>query len=132
MSALLTPRDVAAVLSVRDRRTVRRRLADLAVPVVPFGRSYRVRSVDLERALSAGAAVLTIVNTRPPAGGVTLAPGARLWDSDPSNQVSPRRVNARARGTRNETPVRVKPTEGPTAPLGSLPRASEPKEEIWV
>ena len=129
MSALLTPRDVAAVLSVRDRRTVLRRLADLAVPVVPFGRSYRVRSVDLERALSAGAAVLTIVNTRPPAGGVTLAPGARLWDSDPSNhQVSPRRVNARARGTRNETPVRVKPTEGPTAPLGSLPRASEQEE----
>ena len=82
MTDLLTPSEVAAFLRVRDRRTVRRRLAELGVPVVPFGRSYRVRAADLDRALRVAADV------RRPDGharatGVTLPPGARLWDAAP-------------------------------------------------
>ena len=128
MTGLLTPSEVAAAFGVRDPRTVRRRLAELQVPIVPAGRSFLVREVDLERAVAAAVVVVTPDVLRVTRHGSVVAPGARLWDDEPENQVSPRRVNARARGTRNETPVRVKPTEGPTAPLGSLPRASEQEE----
>ena len=98
MTALLTPDDVAAFLGVLDRRTVARRLAELQVPVVPLGRSYRVRVVDLERAVAA-AVVVTVTERRGDAIGGTLAPGRRLWDPDPSTTVGPRRVNGRPLGT---------------------------------
>lgn len=55
MVALLPPAAVADLLGVRDPRTVRRRLAELGCPVVPFGRSYRVRPVDLDAAIAAAA-----------------------------------------------------------------------------
>ena len=122
---LLTPDQVASLLGVRDRRTVRRRLTELRVPVVPFGRSYRVRPVDLERGV-ATAACLPAVST---AGGQVwgagsaLAPGSRLWDDPPANQVSPRRDNARARGTRDGTPVQHQATNGLLAAKASPPRA---------
>jgi hypothetical protein len=89
--ALLTPADVAAVLGVKDRRTVRRRLEELAVPVVPFGRSYRVRVVDLERAVAVAAAHRGPEHSRPPGTCALVAPGERLWDDPPTNQVSRRR-----------------------------------------
>lgn len=54
---LLTPAAVADVLGLRDRRTVRLRLAELDVPVIPLGRSYRVRSGDLERAIERAARI---------------------------------------------------------------------------
>jgi hypothetical protein len=78
---LLTPAEVGAYFRVRDRRTVRRRLAELGIPVVPMGRGYRVRVVDLERAVAAAAQVERAGNghsSRP--AGVVLRPGERLWD----------------------------------------------------
>ena len=127
MTGLLTPAEVAAAFGVRDPRTVRRRLVELQVPVVPFGRSYRVRAVDLERAFAVHA-VAPAGTVRATAAGVNLAPGARLWDSGPSNQVAPRRVSARGRGTREQTPVQEKPTNGSPALSGSLSRAFEHEE----
>jgi hypothetical protein len=80
-AALLTPGEAAAYLRCRDRRTVRRRLAELGAPLVPAGRSYLVRVVDLERAVAAAARVERRAGpsaSRP--AGVVLAPGERLWD----------------------------------------------------
>jgi hypothetical protein len=78
---LLTPAEVGAYLRVRDRRTVRRHLAELGVPVLPMGRGYRVRAVDLERAVAAAARIDRTTNlpsARP--AGVVLRRGERLWD----------------------------------------------------
>ena len=92
MTGLLTPDEVAAYLAVRDRRTVRRRLEELAVPVVPFGRSYRVRVVDLERAVAVAAVHRGPEHSRPPGTLFALvAPGERLWDDPSTNQVGRRR-----------------------------------------
>jgi hypothetical protein len=119
VTALLTPEQVGEYLRVRDRRTVRKRLAEFGVPVVAAGRSYLVRAVDLERAVAV-AAVTTILG-RSSAAGVVLPAGARLWDAEPENQVSPRRANGRARGTRDQNPVQEKPTHGPSVvPVASL------------
>ena len=82
---LLTPVEVAVMLRVRDRRTVRRRLAELAVPTVPFGRSYRVRDVDLERAV-AGAVTVAVSPADRPRTMLALPKGARLWDDEPAIQ----------------------------------------------
>lgn len=128
MTALLTPADVAAALRVRDQRTARRRLQELGVPTVPFGRSYRVRSVDLERAVAV-AAVVPAGTTRTTAAGVTLAKGARLWDSDPSNKVAPRRVRARGRGSREVIPDASQSLQGsPDRFSGPSPRAVKREE----
>jgi len=80
MSALLTPAEAATYLRVRDRRTLVKRLRDLGVPTVPAGRSFLVRTTDLERALAAHARPLT---SGPPArpAGVVLSAGERLWDT---------------------------------------------------
>jgi hypothetical protein len=83
-SALLTPAEVGQVLRVRDHRTVQRRLAELGVPVVPAGRSYLVRAVDLERCLAAAARPLQ-PDAPVHAAGIVLPPGARLWDAPGSD-----------------------------------------------
>ena len=128
MTGLLTPAEVAAAFGVRDPRTVRRRLQELGVATVPFGRSFRVRAIDLERAVAV-AAVVPAGTTRTTAVGVALAPGARLWDSPSvSKSVGPRRANGRPRGTREQTPVQEKPTNGSPALSGSLSRAFEHEE----
>ncbi len=123
MTALLTPEQVGAYLAVRDRRTVRRRLDELQVPVVPFGRSYRVRAADLERAVAVAVVQRGPGHSRPPGTCALVAPGERLWDDPPTNQVSRRRVNGPARGTRDETPVQKKPNDGSSAVPATLPRA---------
>ena len=128
MTALLTPAQVAGIIGVKDQRTVRRRLQELAVPVVPFGRSYRVRSADLERAFAVHA-VVPAGTTRTTAVGVTLAPGARLWDSEPSNKVAPRRLRARGRGTREVIPDASQSLQGsPDRLSGPSPRAVKREE----
>lgn len=110
MSALLTLSEAGAQLRCRDPRTARKRLDLLGVPTVAVGRSVLVRQVDLERAVAAAARV-----TRPAAGaspaGVTLAPGARLWDSPGagSKQEGPRRANGRPHGTGSEPAVQAQP-----------------------
>lgn len=79
MTALLTLREVAPLLACRDTRTVRRRLATLGVPVLDLGGRLLVDRDDLDRAIRAAARPLQ-ADAAPRAGGVTLAPGARLWD----------------------------------------------------
>lgn len=80
MSGLLTAAETGDYLRVRDRRTVRRRLAELGVPVVPAGRSFLVREVDLQRAVATAARLERAEpqgsEVRP--GGLTLPAGVRL------------------------------------------------------
>jgi hypothetical protein len=103
MSALLTAAETGEYLRCRDRRTIVRRLAELGVPVVPAGRSFLVREVDLERAVAAHA--------RPPGphapprpAGITLAPGRRLWDGPPTSEAPPP-ARGRGLGTGGGAPV---------------------------
>jgi integrase len=69
---LLTLKEVAVRLSLRDVRTVRRQLAALGVPIVAIGRNHRVPAADLERAL-AGLPVArgTSTASQPPKGADT-------------------------------------------------------------
>ena len=86
------------MLLVRDRRTVRKRLAELGVPVVRLGPSYRVRQVDLERAIVAAAVIERVANgseSAPRRPGVQLRPGARLWDAEPFAKTLALRAGAR-------------------------------------
>ena len=75
---LLTPAEVADLLRVSDRRTVVRHLTALNVPRLPFGRSFRVRVVDLERALVAATRPSRTASSNDSAGGLSLPPGVRL------------------------------------------------------
>ena len=77
---LLTPTQLAELLGRRDTRTVRLDLDRLAVPTIPLGNTYRVRRVDFNRCLSAAAQRRATTGTKRRPAGVTLAPGARLWD----------------------------------------------------
>jgi hypothetical protein len=81
MSALLTPAEVGDRLRCRDRRTVRRRLWALGVPVVPTGRGYLVRAVDLDRAIAAAVRPLER-SAAVRAGGVQLPEGVRLGTAE--------------------------------------------------
>lgn len=81
MLGLLTPNDVAKVIAVKDRRTVRRWLAEWGVPIVPAGRSYRVRRQDLEDAIASMAQKNGRPGARSAPRGVHLPPNTRLWDS---------------------------------------------------
>ncbi len=75
----LTPREAADVLRMRGMRTLRARLAEYGVAVVPCGRSFRVRALDLAVALAG--------SLRGPDGspaisalGVVVPKGERPWD----------------------------------------------------
>lgn len=129
MTALLTPSEVGEVLRVRDRRTVRRRLAELGVPVIPAGRSYLVRAVDLDRSVAASVVPATGDVSPVTRHGRHLAPRVRLWDDGRANQVSPRRANARARGTGGETPDASESVPGSNDRFsGPSPRAQTRQE----
>jgi hypothetical protein len=100
VSALLTPAEVAALLCVKDPRTVRRHLAALGVPRIVLGGSWRVRAAALERALAAAEIIERPAGAAAHPAGVNLAPDERLWDGGPELHVGARRANGRPRGTR--------------------------------
>jgi excisionase family DNA binding protein len=74
---LYTLREVAEALSC-SLATVKRRVSSGELPAYRDGRLVRVRASDLDRYIAE-----RVTRARPgssPWAGVTLAPGARLWD----------------------------------------------------
>lgn len=61
-------------------RTLRRRIADGALPVFRDGGLIRVREVDLERYVAANVSSPALARAGARTSGVVLPGGARLWD----------------------------------------------------
>ena len=99
---LVTMRAAAALLACRDPRTAAKRLAALGVPVVTLPGGRFVDDVEIARAIRAHARPRTIASPvearRGPGRGVRVAAPDALWDA--GKHVGPRRVSARARGSR--------------------------------
>lgn len=125
MSALLTLRQAAPLVGCRDPRTARKRLAALGVQAVELGGSVMVDRGDVERAVRA--ALRPLDAAAPRAGGVILAPGARLWDG--ADEVGPRRVNGRPRGSRAlDAPGRTGSLRTPRASDATSSSTTRPDE----
>lgn len=126
---LISLAEAAGVLACKDRRTAKRRLAALAVPVVAISGRLLVDHDVLIRAIRAAAHPL---DTSWPvsAVGVALAPGERLWDARATSKEARRRVNVPGRGSR-ERELRAATAAYPASAQGSrdLPNLPLPRRQ---